>query len=109
MLESVYQAQLIKELYRRFPDCIVLKNDTDYLQGIPDLTILYRGTWAALEVKARENAPQRPNQEYYVSMLKNMSYSSFIYPENEKAVLDELEAVFARAPQRRRKARVPKP
>lgn len=41
MLESQFQAKLIKELKKRFPGCIVMKSDSGYLQGIPDLLILY--------------------------------------------------------------------
>lgn len=91
MLESEYQAKLIKKLRRMFPGCIILKNDTDYLQGIPDLTILYGLRWATLEVKASADAPIRPNQEYYVEEMREMSYSAFIYPENEREVLRELQ------------------
>ena len=41
MLENKFQANLIKELKRLFPGCIVMKNDASYIQGIPDLLILY--------------------------------------------------------------------
>ena len=44
--ESKFQSELIKELYELFPGCIVLKNDANYIQGFPDLTILYRPFWA---------------------------------------------------------------
>lgn len=91
MLESAYQAQLIKELYNMFPGCIILKNDTDYRQGIPDLLILYGDRWAALEVKSSEDGPYQPNQEYYISEMNEMSFAAFIYPENEEEVLDALQ------------------
>lgn len=94
MLESKYQAYLIKELRRLFPGCVVLKNDTDYLQGIPDLLILWRRRWAALEVKPRANAPHQPNQDYYVDLLDEMSFAAFIYPENEEDVLSDLQSAF---------------
>lgn len=95
MLESAYQSQLIKELENRFPGCVVLKNDSGYLQGIPDLLVLYRDRWAMLEVKSNENAPTQPNQAYYVDMLETMSFAAFIYPENEEDVLNDLEETFA--------------
>ena len=41
MLENKFQANLIKELKARFPDCIVMKNDPTYIQGIPDLLVLH--------------------------------------------------------------------
>jgi hypothetical protein len=91
MRESVYQAQIIKELKFRFPGCLVLKNDSSYIQGIPDLIILYNDRWAALEVKTSSIAPVRPNQEYYINMMNNMSFAEFIDPENEQDVLDALQ------------------
>ena len=51
MLENKFQSKLIKEIKNRFPGCIVLKNDSGYIQGIPDLIILFKNKWAALEVK----------------------------------------------------------
>lgn len=91
MAENVYQAKLIKKLQRLFPGCIVQKNDPNYRQGFPDLTIFFRNRWAALEVKAYADAPTQPNQPYYVEQLNAMSYAAFIYPENESEVLSELQ------------------
>lgn len=102
MRERDYQAKLIKELRLLFPGCVILKNDTDYIQGIPDLTILYRNFWAVLEVKASCDAAVQPNQDYYVGLLDNMSFAAFIYPENEEDVLNDLQQAF----QPRRAARV---
>ena len=96
-LERDFQAKLIKELKQIFTGCIVMKNDSSYIQGIPDLIILYRDKWAALEVKKSEDAPHRPNQEYYVELMDEMSYASFIYPENKEEVLYELQqTLFSR-------------
>ena len=94
MLESEFQAKLIKELKVRFPGCIVIKNDSNYMQGIPDLLILYKDKWASLECKTSSNAKKQPNQEYYVSLMNNMSFSRFIFPENRKEILDELQSTF---------------
>lgn len=91
MRENRYQAQLIKTLQEMFPGAIILKNDSEYLQGIPDLLILYGDKWAALEVKASHNSEHQPNQEYYVSLMDLMSFAAFIYPENEEAVLYDLQ------------------
>ena len=90
-LERDFQAKLIKELRLIFKGCIILKNDPNYIQGIPDLIILYNDRWAALEVKKSEHAPHRPNQEYYVDLMNEMSYASFIYPENKEEILYELQ------------------
>lgn len=95
MIESVYQAQLIKKLKDEFPGCVVLKNDAQYQQGILDLTILYQDTWASLEVKASITSPYRPNQRYFVKQLNDMSFAAFIYPENEEEVLIALHEAFA--------------
>jgi len=91
MRESQYQAKLIDELERRFPGCVILKNDPTYLQGIPDLVIFYGNRWAMLEVKVRENAPVQPNQPYWVQRLDGMSFAAFIYPSIEEDVLRGLE------------------
>jgi hypothetical protein len=94
VLESRYQKLLIVTLRRRFPGCVILKNDPGYLQGIPDLVIFYGDRWAMLEVKASATAPLQPNQDYYVPMLNEMSFAAFIFPENEEAVLSDLQRAF---------------
>lgn len=94
MLENKFQSQLIKELKNIFPGCIVMKNDSSYIQGIPDLLILYKNKWASLEVKKSANASKRPNQQYYVDLMNKMSFARFISPENKKEVLDELRKTF---------------
>ena len=69
-LERIFQSELIKELKELFPGCIILKNDPTYIQGIPDLLILFEDKWAALEVKKSITASHRPNQEFYRAKLK---------------------------------------
>lgn len=96
MRENEYQARLKKRISKMFPGCIISKLDPNDIQGIPDLLILYGDTWAVLEVKksrADANHP-RPNQEYYVHLLNEMSFSRFIFPENEEDVLYELQQTF---------------
>jgi hypothetical protein len=92
--ENSFQAKLIREIKDLFPGCMVLKNDTGYIQGIPDLTILHGKNWAILECKKSKTAPAQPNQPEYVELLNNMSYSRFIYPENKEEVLNELQRAF---------------
>lgn len=94
MVERNFQADLIKKIKKRFDGCIVLKNDPEYIQGIPDLLILHNDKWAALECKKSSKAKHQPNQDYYVSKMDEMSYASFISPENEEEVLDELQHAF---------------
>ena len=93
-LEKIFQSELIKELRELFPGCIILKNDPTYIQGIPDLLILFEEKWAALEVKKSITASHRPNQEFYVNKMGRMSYANFIYPENKEVVLNELQETF---------------
>ena len=93
-LERDFQAALIKELKNIFADCIVTKLDSGYIQGIPDLLILYKNKWAVLECKKSKKAARRPNQEYYVDKMDKMSFSRFIYPENKEEVLHELQQAF---------------
>ena len=90
-LERDFQAKLIKELKVMFKGCIIVKNDPNYIQGIPDLLILYNDRWAALEVKKSATAHHQPNQEYYVDLMDQMSFAAFIYPENKEELLYELQ------------------
>ena len=93
-LEMDFQAELISELKLIFPGCIVLKLDSSYIQGIPDLLILFGTKWATLECKRSLSSRRQPNQEYYVGMMNSMSFSRFICPENKEDVLDELQQAF---------------
>lgn len=94
MKESKFQAELIAEIKQMFPGCFVLKNDAGYIQGIPDLTILYENKWATLECKKSKKANIQPNQKYYVALLNSKSFSAFIFPENKEEVLNELRVHF---------------
>ena len=94
MRENQYQAGLKKRLKSMFPGCLVTKLDSSDIQGIPDLLVLYKNKWATLENKRNANASHRPNQDYYVEKMNEMSFSRFIYPENKKEVLDELRRTF---------------
>jgi hypothetical protein len=89
--ESTFQAVLVKNIRNLFPDCIILKNDANYLQGIPDLLILNRNKWAALETKRALGAKHRPNQDYYINKLNEMSYAAYVNPENKERILYELQ------------------
>jgi hypothetical protein len=93
--ESAFQSVMISIIRDRFPGCIVLKNDPNYLQGFPDILILYKNKWAALETKISSSAHKQPNQEYYVDLLDTMSYASFVHPENKDRVLNELQQAFS--------------
>ncbi len=94
MKESKFQSRFIKKIKERFPNAIVMKNDPNYIQGIPDILVLYQNRWAAFECKQSKDARHRPNQDHYVDLMNTMSYSSFVYPENEEVVLGELQQAF---------------
>ena len=93
-LENKFQAQLIKDLHKRFDGCLVVKLDPKYIQGLPDLLVLHKNKWAVLECKKDKNAHRQPNQEYYVDLLNKMSFSRFICPENKEEVINELSRLF---------------
>lgn len=103
--ESVFQTKFRLKLQKEFPDSIIIKNDAGYIQGIPDWIILNGDRWAAYECKRSENAKHRPNQDWYVAKMNEMSYAAFVYPENEKEIFDELQ----RALQLDRQTRFSKP
>lgn len=94
MTESVYQRQLMNKIEMLFPGCIIIRNDPQQNPGIPDLLVLLGNTWFMLEVKTSEQARQRPNQEYFVQQFDQMSYATFIYPQNEEQVLSDLQSTF---------------
>lgn len=103
MLESVFQSEVKAELEDRLPGCTVLVKPGYYIQGFPDLLILFGRHWAVLEVKRSETSPYEPNQEWYLEQLNDMSFSATIYPENMEEVLDAV----CRALRARRPSRVP--
>lgn len=90
MDENVWKQKLVQKIEKDLPGSIVCHLNPNEIQGIPDILILYKNKWATLEGKKDSKASHRPNQDYYVDKMNKMSYSSFIYPENEKEVLDEL-------------------
>ena len=93
-LESKFQKKLIRELKERYPDAIVFKTDPHYIQGFPDLIILHKKHWGALECKRSEDAKHQPNQDYWVNRMNKMSFASFIFPKNKKEVLNGLQSTL---------------
>lgn len=88
--ENKYQQGLVKRISQCLPGCLILKNDPNYLQGVPDLLVLYGDLWVMLEVKASKSARVRPNQKHYVEKLDDMGFARFVYPENEEEILEEV-------------------
>ena len=93
-LESKFQKELMDEIRAEYPGCVILKNDSSYMQGFPDWTILYKDKWVVLEAKRSKNAKKQPNQEYYVNQLDGMSLSRFVYPENKEEVMNDIRKTF---------------
>lgn len=94
MNEAAYQTKLINKLRALIPNSIVMKNDSSYMPGVPDILILYKNHWAMLEIKLRQDSRRQPNQDYYIERLGSMSFVSFIYPEIEEEVLYDLQRSF---------------
>lgn len=97
-LERDFQPTVIKELEGLFPGCLIMKNDSAYRQGVPDLLVLFQNRWALLEVKKSYKSfleDQQPNQEYYVNWAQQNSFGAFIYPENFREVLGDLVRFFS--------------
>lgn len=90
-LERDYQPRVIERIKELLPEAIVLKNDSSYLQGVPDILVLNKDRWGTLEIKKDGRSSKQPNQEYYVALMNDMSFSAFIYPENEEEVFSALQ------------------
>ena len=93
-LESDFQSNLIKELEVIFPDCVVLVKPGYYVQGFPDLLVLYKNRWAALECKRSMTEPYQPNQEWWIADLDRIGFAAMICPENRQEILDEVSRSF---------------
>lgn len=89
--EGRFKSMFQNELERAFPGCVLLKNDANAIQGIPDILFLYHGFWAMFEVKESATATHQPNQDWWVARLDQMSFAAFVYPENMEEVLDALQ------------------
>jgi hypothetical protein len=94
MNEAMYQRELIRKIRNRIPGCFVMKNDSQEYQGVPDILILYNNNWAMLEVKMSEDAYVQPNQEFYITKFGGMAFASFVTPETEEAILNDLQHAF---------------
>ena len=94
MLENTFKTKLAKEIEERFPGSMVVHLNPNEFQGIPDILVLYKNKWAALEGKQERKSSKRKNQDYYVDLMNRMSYAAFIFPENKEEILNELTELF---------------
>lgn len=92
--ESRFQTQYQNMLEREFPGLIIVKVQTGYIQGFTDRLLLYADKWAALEFKRSADEVPQVNQPYWVDRLNRMSYAAFVYPENGREVLRDLQFTF---------------
>ncbi len=94
-----YKAGLIPRIIQRFgaDRTRVQANDPNVpgQQGIPDLTVFVGPMWFLLEVKASEKSKLRPNQEWWIEKWAEVTFCSFIYPENEEEVFRAMERSLA--------------
>lgn len=95
MTENKYQQYLIKRLRETYPDAFVFPMDGSTYQGWPDILILFDNTYAVLEAKVDANSHHQPNQDYYISLLGEAVYASFIWPDIEEEVLYGLQQALS--------------
>lgn len=92
-LEAETQAAFVKRLRKSFERVLILKNDSGYLQGIMDLTVILPGAIIFIEVKPYVGAPYEPNQEYYLDLVQQFGFfSCTLTPENEEEVFRAIQA-----------------
>lgn len=90
--ESDFKNGLYKEIRNKFPGSEVVPNDAGYIQGFPDATVYFpNGRYVLLEGKRTTKSAKQPNQDYYVNDSPLCDNAMFVYPENKREVLVELE------------------
>lgn len=93
-LEAEFQANLVRQFEELLPECVVLVKPGYYIQGFPDLMVLYKNQWAALECKQSMSAAYQPNQEWWIAHLDTMGFAAMICPENCQEIIDEVLRSF---------------
>lgn len=96
MLEKDFANEFFQRLNARLFGLMpkILRLDPTLNRSIPDYIILCGDNWALLEFKKSKDANKQPNQNYYVQLFNEMSYASFVYPENSEEVINDLERLF---------------
>ncbi len=72
---------------RLLPGSLVLKNDPNYIQGIPDLMILHGDMWVYSGQRPRAMEFSEPG--YYVNQLTRLGFARFIYPRTSRRVFND--------------------
>ena len=90
--ESEFKTKLYREIRKKFPGTEVVPNDPSFVQGFPDATVyLPNGKYILLEGKKTKTSARQPNQDYYVNESPLAPNAMFVYPENKKEVMKEIE------------------
>ena len=90
--EAAFKTKLYNDIRKKFPGTEVIPNDASLVQGFPDATVyMPNGKYVLLEGKKKETSSRRPNQDYYVTQSPLSPNAMFVYPENRKEVLNEIE------------------
>lgn len=79
-IESNFQADLKKEIETLFPGAVIMKNDPNDIQGIPDLTVIWRDHWAWLECKTRNKCSQTVEPRFLYSVCTPLFFRGFYLP-----------------------------
>lgn len=97
MLEATFKRRFKERLHTRMQelgvDIFIIDNKSNRRSTL-DTIVLGPQHWAALEFKRSKSASHRPNQDYYVDQWDQLGFASFVYPENEEEILNELEKLF---------------
>jgi hypothetical protein len=95
-LETDFAHDVLRpRLEAEFPGIVIIKQDPNTsFQGVPDHLVLFEDKWAALETKRAAKSSRRPNQEYHVDRMGEMSYAAFVHPDNLEEVIDDLQSTF---------------
>lgn len=92
MLESKFKTRLRNRIEKEFPGAIVMHTNPVERRGAPDLVVLYKDKWVALEGKQESKSSHRPLQDYRVEEWNKLSFARFVEPSNEQDVIDDMHA-----------------
>lgn len=95
MRESEFQTIFLNRVKELLPNCFVLKNDANMIQGFPDWTVIFGKYALIFEIKRNEKAAYQPNQLYYIDFINNSGgFARIVYPENMEEVLHEIQQTY---------------
>lgn len=94
--ERIFQRECRNRIITRYHDLLLAwyKSSQFAPQGWPDFEfILKDGRHIYIEFKKYIGASHRPNQDYYIDLLRRQegNFAAFVYPENEESTLRMLD------------------